>query len=191
MIWFTADTHFGHASLIEAGKRPFRTLSEMEHTIIANINAQVGLKDDLYILGDFSCRCPVEHAKKLREKIFCRKVHLLPGNHDKDWSRPELAGTFILEEPITSFKCDDGCRLVLCHYPLAVWQGLRRGAIELHGHIHSGTGEEPPGAYNRRQRERGYLRYDVGIDAHTYAPVSLDEIRAWFAGVEPRYPEDL
>lgn len=191
MIWLTADTHFGHASLIETGKRPFRSLSAMERTIIRNINAAVRPKDELYILGDFSYRCSAEHAQELREKIFCQKVHLIPGNHDKDWSRPELAGTFILEDPITSFKCDDGRRIVLSHYPLAVWQGLRRGAIQLHGHIHSGVGEKAPGSYNCRQRERGLLRYDVGVDANGYAPVSLDQVLAWFSGIEPRYPEGL
>ncbi|EEA90440.1 hypothetical protein COLSTE_01359, partial [Collinsella stercoris DSM 13279] len=33
-------------------------------------------------------------------------------------------------------------------------------------------------------RKQGLMRYDVGVDANGLAPVSLDEIRAWFEGVE-------
>lgn len=40
--------------------------------------------------------------------------------------------------------------------------------------------------YNERNRERGILRYDVGIDANEYCPVSRDDILAFFDGVEPK-----
>lgn len=35
--------------------------------------------------------------------------------------------------------------------------------------------------FNRKQ---GLLRYDVGCDANGHSPVSLDELREWFAGVD-------
>lgn len=44
----------------------------------------------------------------------------------------------------------------------------------LHGHIHS-TGE-----YNERNRVEGIRRYDVGVDANHFYPVSLDEIWEFF-----------
>ena len=59
------------------------------------------------------------------------------------------------------------------------WNGKRRDAIQLHGHIHS-KGPD----YNERNRERGILRYDVGVDANSYAPISLPEIVEFFEGVQ-------
>ena len=40
------------------------------------------------------------------------------------------------------------------------------------------------GAYNEFNRKQGLLRYDVGCDANGHSPVSLDELREWFAGVD-------
>ncbi|MCI1288700.1 MAG: metallophosphoesterase [Olsenella sp.] len=185
MIWFTSDLHLGHESLATQ-KRGYHSLAAMEHLIIQNVNVRVAPTDTLCILGDFSFRCTVEHARELREKIVCRKVHLIAGNHDKDWSRPEVAKTFSLDPPLMRMKTPEGQVLVLCHYPLLSWEAMRRGAIMLHGHIHSGMGEPAPGSYNTRMREQGILRYDVGIDANGMAPVSLDEVLAWFDGVESR-----
>lgn len=181
MIWFTADTHFGHANIIRLTDRPYRTVGEMDRALVANINARVAPTDELYVLGDFSYRITVEEARAIRGRIRCRHVHILRGNHDKDWSNPSVAGTFMVEAPIAILKAQDA-RLVLSHYPLEDWQGQSHGAIMLHGHIHSrGT------AYNELCRSQGMLRYDVGVDANGYAPVSLDDILAWFGHTEPVY----
>ena len=40
----------------------------------------------------------------------------------------------------------------------------------LHGHIHS------DGSYNLSNREAGIKRYDVGVDANKYLPVSIKQI---------------
>ena len=190
MIWFTADLHLGHESLATQ-KRGFSSLEAMEHTIIQNINIKVAPTDTLYILGDFSYHCTVEHAHALRKKIVCRKVHLISGNHDKDWSRPEVAHTFVLEAPLMRMKTEEGQMIVLCHYPLLSWEGMHRGSIMLHGHIHSGQEETAPGSYNTRMRNEGTLRYDVGVDANAMAQISLDEILAWFQGRDPEVPQCL
>ncbi len=39
--------------------------------------------------------------------------------------------------------------------------------------------------HRRLCRQRGLLRYDVGVDANNYAPVSLTHILAFFEGVQP------
>ena len=72
-----------------------------------------------------------------------------------------------------------GQKIVLCHYPIADWQGMSHGSWHLHGHIHSSGG-----AYNEFNRKQGLLRYDVGCDANGHSPVSFDELREWFAGVD-------
>lgn len=51
--WYTADPHFGHDGILGFQKRPFRSVKEMDATIIANISACVRPNDDLWIVGDF------------------------------------------------------------------------------------------------------------------------------------------
>ena len=45
-----------------------------------------------------------------------------------------------------------------------------KGAIHLHGHQHNMP------AYNRQQARKGLRRYDVGVDANGYKPVSIESI---------------
>lgn len=40
------------------------------------------------------------------------------------------------------------------------------------------------GGWEHVTRKQGLLRYDVGCDANGHSPVSLDELREWFAGVD-------
>ena len=64
--------------------------------------------------------------------------------------------------------------LVLSHYPFLEWNHSFRGSIHLHGHQHNDS------SYNLKMREEGIYRYDVGVDAHEYRPVSIDEIFNFF-----------
>ncbi|MBL8880695.1 MAG: hypothetical protein JNG88_16400 [Phycisphaerales bacterium] len=67
MIWFTADTHFGHANIIKHCRRPFASVEEMDETLLRNINARVGRSDTLYHLGDFALRwcCGVTSQRRV------------------------------------------------------------------------------------------------------------------------------
>lgn len=177
MIWFTSDTHFGHENALRFCNRPWDSVEKMGHDMIAQINGCVTHNDDLYVLGDFSFKLSIDEAQAVREQIVCRKVHLIPGNHDKDWSRAEVQGTFIVEPPIHIIKAE-GRKFVLCHYPILDWPGLGHGSIHLHGHIHA------PAGYNKQNRNKNLLRYDVGVDANGYAPVSLESVLSFFDGIE-------
>ncbi|WP_229056300.1 metallophosphoesterase [Collinsella sp. D33t1_170424_A12] len=215
MIWFTADTHFGHSNSLGGNQRPFDTIGQMNARLITAINDRVSSRDTLYMLGDFSYRTSVADALRLRERINCEHVRLIRGNHDKDWglleppvrdaarngkgrakkgSAPTTSsvsavtpGAAAADGPFEAVldyfelkpgECH-GTRMVLSHYPMLSWNGKRRGSIQLHGHIHA----DP--AYNERNRSRGILRYDVGVDANGYAPVSRDDILDFFRGVDP------
>ncbi len=180
--WFTSDTHFGHANIIGLAQRPWVDVDAMGEGLLAAINERVDAADDLYILGDFSFRLNLAEARAVRERINCENVHLVPGNHDRDWSNvsePLTRGVFVVEPPIRVIKVQRR-KIVMSHYPMMDWQGLVNGSIHLHGHIHSTA------AYNEMNRSAGLLRYDVGVDANGYAPVSLDEVLAFFDGVEHR-----
>ena len=104
MIYFTADTHFGHESIIAATHRPYPSVERMNAALIANINDRVSATDTLYVLGDFSYRTTVEEAYRLRRRINCRHVHLIRGNHDKHWSDTERADAFESERDYLEIK---------------------------------------------------------------------------------------
>lgn len=183
MIYFTADLHFGDATVLGGGQRPFATVHHMNDVLIDRINERVTPRDTLYILGDFACGLSAREVERLRARIACEHIRLVLGNHDDVLAAPELAGLFErvahYEEILPGYF--HGTRAILSHYPMLSWNGKRRGAIMLHGHIHSSGS-----AYNRANRDRGILRYDVGVDANDYAPVSRDETLAFFKGVKPR-----
>lgn len=73
MIWFTSDTHFGHANVLKFSERPWDDIDDMNYALIENINACVEPSDELYILGDFSFKLTVQQAYELRKLIRCKK----------------------------------------------------------------------------------------------------------------------
>lgn len=104
---------------------------------------------------------------------------LIRGNHDSDWEDP--AAPQIWEDVRDYLEVAPGYakghRLVMSHYPMLSWNGKARGAIMLHGHIHS-RGDRTNA--RNRDRERPIFRYDVGLDANDYKPVSRDQILSFF-----------
>ena len=67
-----------------------------------------------------------------------------------------------------------GVNVSLMHYPMMSWPKSMHGSLHLHGHIHS------KGNYNLQQKEEGILRYDVGVDANNFCPVTIEQIKEFF-----------
>ena len=185
MIFFTSDLHLGHENAIAFTNRPFASLEEMNQKLIENINDTVQRDDELWILGDFAYKIDKESVRELRGRISCKHVHLVYGNHDKDYSQDHI---FQSVQHYKELKTEYG-RIILFHYPILEWNAAHYGSIHLHGHIHS------TGAYNAENLRKMYsdrfpdghkprndllnLRiYDVGVDANQYRPISLEEIAA-------------
>lgn len=174
-IFFTSDLHLGHRNAIKHCNRPFDSVEQMNNNLISNINNIVGLNDKLYILGDFTAY-GVKRGDgiRFREQIVCKNVYLIYGNHDKDYQECHcFQGLYHYHE----VKTDQG-KVICFHYPIHVWNHKHHGSLHLHGHQHN----KPE--YNTQNKENGLLRYDVGVDANNYKPVSLEEIRKFFHGVK-------
>jgi len=87
----------------------------------------------------------------------------------------------------------EGYKFCLSHYPMLDWNRKFNGAYMIHGHIHSlpntpgaiphsvDEGGLGPRGYNDLMRAERIRRYDVGVDANGYRPVSADQIVAFFA----------
>lgn len=177
MIWFISDTHFGHANIIKHCARPFSDVGHMDAAIINAINARVLYGDTLYVLGDFAKLGSHTGARSYRDRITCRDVRLVRGNHDKR----VVEGDSPFEEELDYLELTHAGRRLCCmHYPLLSWHGMERGSIMLHGHIHADE------TYNLGNLEAGVFRYDVGVDANGYAPVSADAVVSFFEKAEPR-----
>ena len=79
--WFTSDFHLGHRNIIRYCGRPFASVEEMDAAILANLNKLVDADDVLHFLGDFCLGGP-DQARQYRDRIVCRNIHMVEGNHD-------------------------------------------------------------------------------------------------------------
>lgn len=166
-IWFTADTHFGHANIIRHANRPFKTVDEMDDAMIASINTLVHQSDILYHLGDWSFQDPV----KYRRMVNCQHIVLILGNHDHRIRRHphHYYSLFSIHSLGLEIKAG-GQDITLCHYAMKVWNKSHHGAWHLYGHSHGTLPEDP-----------NSLSFDVGVDCWGYKPISFDEVRAKMA----------
>ena len=171
-IFFTADTHFGHESVIKHCKRPFATLDEMNTALLLNWNSRVKNKDDIYIVGDFCYRGRMDDVLQILKQLNGRK-HLIAGNHDKKYLKNEaFRNEFVSVVDILNLAVN-GERMVLCHYPMAEWDGYFRGAWHIYGHIHNKQGET---FELMRSRKRGL---NAGSDITNFYPVTFEELKQY------------
>jgi calcineurin-like phosphoesterase family protein len=188
-IWFTSDTHFDHKNICSATTnwvgaenltRKFSSLDQMNDELVTSINNKVGQDDILFHLGDWSFN-GFENIRKFRERIVCKNVHLILGNHDHHIERNKdniqsifssineylsLDVKWELNQTQMMLKSPNSARFVLFHYPIASWNGMSDGVIHLHGHVHL-----PP-----HQRLADGKAMDVGVDGNNMEPISMEEV---------------
>lgn len=177
MDYYIADTHFGHNNVIQFDNRPFSNSEEMDQSMIQLWNNKVTNDDHVYILGDFCFRSTKDPAWYLQQ--LKGKKHLIQGNHDHAILKsPQAMSQFLSIEKMT-FIQDGGYKLVLCHFPLAEWNGFYKGVWHLYGHIHNRTAGA--GEYMRKQQRA----LNAGCMLNGYTPVTLGELmennRLWKA----------
>ena len=165
-LYFTGCTHFGHSKIIELAKRPFNDVEEMDAALVRNWNAVVKKRDTVIHLGDFAFRTPEKYLAQLNGKII-----QITGNHDE---KRKVKGEIYMEIKARQLpNIVSGSRLpeeipglVLFHYPIDDWNGKFHGALHIHCHTHDSALVSAPG------------RFNVGVEACDYRPISLEEILA-------------
>jgi calcineurin-like phosphoesterase family protein len=159
-VWFTADTHFGHAGALALYRRPFASVAAMDAAMAERWNQTVGPDDEVWHLGDFALRTSASVAGALLRSLNGRK-HLVTGNNDP----PEIVALPEWSSVQTYAEINaDEHRLVLCHYAFRTWNGMSKGALDLHGHSHGRLKPLP------RQT-------DVGVDCWDFRPVAVQRMR--------------
>jgi calcineurin-like phosphoesterase family protein/2'-5' RNA ligase len=152
--YLIADTHFGHANIIEYCRRPFPNVSEMNRILTANWNGTVGKKDTVYFLGDLAMgNSPNYWLKRLNGHI-----QIVTGNHYNEIIKQRQYRTKVIHAGGYSF--------LLVHSPeqrITPWHGWI-----IHGHKHNNRPEEFPfiNGINRT--------INVSVEVIDYKPVSLD-----------------
>lgn len=158
-IWFTSDTHYGHANIIEYCKRPFANTAEMNKVMAERWNARVKPGDTVYHLGDFALG-PGEDLDAHRKQLAGRIV-LVKGNHDRSTTRMLTAG---FDEVVPElFLALEGTQLYLHHQPrLSPFWGAK-AQLHLCGHVH-----------NQWARQDDTI--NVGVDVRDFEPKTLGEL---------------
>ena len=177
-VFITADTHFGHVDALDRFDRPFSSVEAMDLALVEGINRVVGADDLLYHLGDFVGPTPkgvsrTGHAVSIRERIDCRRIILVRGNHDPH-GKPAFDALFESVDDLLSFRGweddgrQEGHRVVMAHYGMRVWQGRRDGSLHVHGHTHGTLPEVGRST-------------DVGVDCWGLRPRPLGDVLSMLA----------
>lgn len=113
-IYFTSDTHFGHAKIIEYCKRPFNSVEHMNEMLIQNWNQVVKPDDTVYHLGDFAMGSKDKHKGYL-DRLNGYKI-LVRGNHD---GKPEkMLAMGFNEVHISLVREFEGKKVYMAHVPV-------------------------------------------------------------------------
>jgi len=179
-LWFTSDTHYNHSNICSSTTqwidpvtcREFKSLEQMNNTLVNNINEVVGQDDILFHLGDWSFG-GFEQIQKFRNQIECENVHLITGNHDHhiERNKDNIQSIFssVNKYLELNVKWDNGMlgsgekSFVLMHFPIASWNNMARGDIHLHGHVH----------FEANERIGEGKMMDVGVDGNNLYPINM------------------
>lgn len=179
MKYFTADPHYAHEGVIEFCKRPFASIQDHDDCLIEETNAVVGRDDELIVVGDCFWSGGYRKPGHFRNRINCRRVVLIWGNHDKasvacQFSETHDVKMVKLGRKVTPNSIEH-VQLFLSHYPVAYWPSSHHGSLHAYGHCHD-------------QREAtldqmfpGRRSMDCGVDTAKrllgkYRPFSEDEL---------------
>lgn len=131
MIYFVSDCDF---------------TVNVNDSIVENWNKAVNFGDIVYHVGDFT-DLNFDFAVSIIRRLN-GEIHFLPGSKDywmKGFSRNLIANVYsktgqpcYFEPEIaavnTGYRNITELPVILCHYPMTLWQGSHRGSIHVFGH---------------------------------------------------------
>ena len=185
-IFFTSDLHFGHLNVINYCNRPFKSVQEMDETLIKNWNKVVSPVDKVYVLGDFFMYHKKDTLRNILAQLNGTKI-LIKGNHDMSDREMESIGfSAVFRNAVMVIA---GEQVNLSHYPYKkpkhkelYWTYLHKlfpkrfykprvfsdqlrddGKFLLHGHTHS-------------KNKVFKKQIHVGVDAWDFKPIPLGTI---------------
>lgn len=176
-VFFTSDTHFGSQHTLDASLRPFKSVEEMNETIVKNWNETVSPGDIVYHLGDFG---DFNFAKRLNGEII-----FIVGNHELNYFGDyEIRFKFNYLKNKYGFKeihynkyiKEDGLNLFLTHKPSNL--SSKSDCFTLFGHLH-------------RLCMIKTFGLNVGQDVHFFKPIPMETVRVYYEKIQRRYKKDI
>ena len=142
----TSDWHFGHYKEDGSGilqferASKFDTIQEHDKHIVELVRrwlAKLHKDDTFYFLGDFGRPTDIITAAlvEMFGKSPCRKV-AIRGNHDHE---QETALMKMLFDEVYDYPIWISNRIILSHFPCAVW----KDQLNIHGHLHGSVLDSP------------------------------------------------
>jgi len=175
MWYFVSDLHLGHENQLHRGGRGdyFSSIEEHDKTILNNL-LSLPRSSNLFILGDLFFHYNKEKTDKFFQLFANKKIrlHLGVGNHDKPnkWTHKIIQSKFEMK----TIKIENQ-KIVLCHYPLTVWDGSHKNTWNLYGHIHKNDWTDT------KAKELGMLnngkQLNVNLEFHDFKPWGFEEIK--------------
>lgn len=164
--------HLGHKNVIEYDFRPYDTVEEMDAELIKNWNSVVTEDDDVYIIGDFIYHS--SHVASYYLRQLKGRKHLIIGNHDLKTVEDEKACEYFDSIERLGYIRDGDADVVMCHYPIAEWNGKRRKknkSYHVYAHIHNR--KNPTYDYMKKQDRA----LNAGCMINGYVPVTLEQLK--------------
>lgn len=182
-IFISSDMHGYHKNLCkgstswgnpELNCRDFKDEFEMTDIMIDNLNSVVREQDIFIHLGDVAFGGK-GNVQKLLNRINCKNIILLSGNHDYDTQKPD---NVILECDYLELRL--ACKTLVCifHYPIASWNEEHHSAIMLHGHTHL------------KYKGKGRIK-DVEMNGNNMKPYNLLNLVSEMKSIPIHNPNEL
>lgn len=168
-IFFTSDTHFGHANMCQfinydgTRVRPFEDFKECDELMIQNWNEVVRPTDKVYFLGDLAFN--KNYADKIMPRLNGKKC-MIRGNHDLyklSWYSKwfyDIRGCYNFEN------------YLMTHIPIHP-ESKARFKMNIHGHLH--------GNYVMLNEEKDPWYRNVCMDANDYKLIPYEHIQYEFS----------
>ena len=160
--WTTQERNLASGNIL--GVRDFDTPEEMTQKIADNFNSVIPEDGILFCLGDWSF-AGEQNVTRFRNMLNVKELHMITGNHDHWIERGNYDHLFASRQKYLELSIGSSV-FCLFHFPIASWNGIRKGWYQLHGHQHW-TGENRFG--NGRQM-------DVGVDGNNLFPYKLTDV---------------
>ncbi len=161
-VFFIADTHFDHDTILRYENRPFEDVSAMNEAMIARWNGAVSPADTVYVIGDFG-------GDGREADILARlngTKHLVKGNHDTRPGDYYRAAGF---QEVYDLPVVYGGFWLLSHEPMYV--NTNMPYANLFGHVHASP----------LYKDFSPQHFCVCAERVDYTPISLEEILARIA----------
>lgn len=164
-IYVTSDNHFNHWNINRYCKRGFKSLEQMNNTMVKRWNSNIRPEDIVIHLGDIIfTKGQSSEIKKMIGKLNGRKI-LIKGNHDrKSYSWYLTNGfDFIIERGIWRFNKK---KVLFVHDPKSITHNdYKTCDYILHGHLHD------KGRFIKNRKQCQII--NLSVEQTNYTPMNL------------------